>query len=49
MRHFELQLALLQKIYSPYDGIILYIVATSPMSKGEPVAMVGRFGKDNDI
>ena len=32
-----------QKIYSPYDGIILYIIATPPMGKGEPVAMVGRF------
>ena len=34
----------LQKIYSPYDGIVLYIIGTPPISKGEPVAMVGRFG-----
>ncbi len=34
----------LQKIYSPYDGIVLYIIGTPPISKGEPLAMIGRFG-----
>ena len=34
---------ILQKITAPYDGIILYIVGTPPMSKGEPIASVGKF------
>ena len=33
----------LQDVRSPYDGIVLYIIATPPMSKGEPMVMVGRF------
>ena len=32
-----------QKVYSPYSGILLYIVATPPMSKGEPMAFIGKF------
>lgn len=34
---------IVQKFYSPFDGILLYIIATPPMSKGEPIAMIGRF------
>ena len=33
----------LQDVKSPYDGIVLYIIATPPMSEGEPMAMIGRF------
>lgn len=33
----------LQKVNAPYNGIILYIIATPPMSKGEPMVSVGRF------
>ena len=31
----------LEDIVAPFDGEILYVVATPPVSKGEPVAMVG--------
>jgi predicted deacylase len=31
----------LQEIVAPFDGEILYVVGTPPMTKGEPVAMVG--------
>lgn len=30
------------ELASPLDGIVLYIVATPPMTKGQPVACVGR-------
>jgi len=33
----------IQDVLSPYDGIILYIIATPPMSEGEPMVMIGRF------
>ncbi|MEA1886611.1 MAG: succinylglutamate desuccinylase/aspartoacylase family protein [Bacteroidota bacterium] len=33
----------LQDVKSPYDGIVLYIIATPPMSEGEPMAMIGKF------
>lgn len=33
----------LQDVRSPYDGIVLYIIATPPMSEGEPMVMVGSF------
>lgn len=33
----------LQDVRSPYDGIVLYIIATPPMSEGEPMVMIGRF------
>jgi predicted deacylase len=33
----------IQKVIAPYDGIILYIIATPPMSRGEPMASIGRF------
>jgi predicted deacylase len=31
----------LEEILAPFDGEILYIVATPPITKGEPVAMIG--------
>lgn len=33
----------IQEVFSPYDGIILYIIATPPMSEGEPMVSIGRF------
>jgi predicted deacylase len=33
----------IQKVFAPYDGIILYIIATPPMSMGEPMVSVGRY------
>lgn len=33
----------LQDVKSPHDGIILYIIATPPMSIGEPMVSVGKF------
>lgn len=33
----------LQDVLSPYDGIVLYIIATPPMGQGEPMVMIGRF------
>ena len=31
----------LEEIVAPFDGEILYVIGTPPISKGEPVAMVG--------
>jgi predicted deacylase len=31
----------LEEVRAPFDGEILYVVATPPVSKGEPVAMIG--------
>ena len=33
----------LQEVNAPYNGIILYIIGTPPMSKGEPMVSVGRY------
>lgn len=33
----------IQEVKAPYDGIVLYIVATPPMAKGEPMVSVGEF------
>lgn len=33
-----------EEIYAPFDGHILYVVGTPPISKGEPVAAVGATG-----
>ncbi len=33
----------IQEARAPYDGIVLYIVATPPMSPGEPMASIGQF------
>lgn len=30
------------EVRSPFDGIVLYVVATPPISKGEPVAFIGQ-------
>lgn len=32
-----------QEVRAPYDGVVLYIIGTPPMSKGEPMASIGRF------
>ena len=34
--------ARVEEIRAPFDGEILYIIGTPPISKGEPVAMIGR-------
>ena len=31
----------IEQIVAPFDGEVLYVIATPPISKGEPVAMVG--------
>ena len=31
----------LEEVLAPYDGEILYVVGTPPVTKGEPVAMIG--------
>ena len=31
----------IEEVRAPFDGEILYVVATPPVSKGEPVAMIG--------
>jgi hypothetical protein len=31
----------IEEIAAPFDGEILYVVATPPVSKGEPVAFIG--------
>ena len=30
-----------EQIVAPLDGEVLYVIATPPITKGEPVAMVG--------
>ncbi len=34
---------IIQKVKAPYNGMIMYIIATPPMSKGEPMVSVGGF------
>lgn len=34
---------IIQKAFAPHDGIVMYIIATPPMSKGEPMAKLGGF------
>ena len=34
---------IIQKAIAPHDGIVMYIIATPPMSKGEPMIKIGRF------
>jgi predicted deacylase len=34
--------AKIEEVRAPFDGEILYVIGTPPISKGEPVAMVGR-------
>jgi predicted deacylase len=33
---------LLQEVKAPFAGIVLYVLGTPPISKGEPVAFVGQ-------
>jgi len=33
----------IQKAIAPHDGIIMYIISTPPMSKGEPMVKIGGF------
>ncbi len=33
----------LQKAIAPHDGIVMYVIATPPMSKGEPMVKIGGF------
>jgi predicted deacylase len=37
--------ARVEEIRAPFGGEVLYVVATPPISTGEPVAMIGRSGK----
>ena len=34
---------IIQKFTAPYSGIMLYVVATPPINKGEPIGAVGKF------
>jgi predicted deacylase len=38
----------LTEIHSPLDGVVLYVVASPAMGKGEPVAMVGTVSATSD-
>ncbi len=33
----------IQEVKAPFNGIVLYIIATPPMSKGEPMTSIGKF------
>ena len=35
-----------QEVRAPFDGEVLYVVATPPVSQGEPLGMVGHIKKD---
>jgi predicted deacylase len=37
---------LLHDVRAPFDGIVLYVLGTPPISKGEPVAFVGAAGRE---
>ncbi len=34
---------IIEKVHAPYDGIVLYVIATPPMNEGEPMVSVGGF------
>lgn len=34
---------ILQRAVAPHDGVVMYIIATPPMSKGEPMVKIGGF------
>jgi predicted deacylase len=36
------------EIRAPFAGVVNYVVATPPVSKGEPVAMVSRIAADGE-
>ena len=31
----------IEEVLAPFDGHVLYVIGTPPISKGEPVAMIG--------
>jgi predicted deacylase len=35
----------LQEVTAPFAGIVLYVLGTPPISKGEPVAFIGQIQK----
>ena len=35
----------LEELHAPFDGEVLYVVATPPVSEGEPIAMVGHLSR----
>jgi predicted deacylase len=39
----------LEEVVAPFDGEVLYVVATPPVSKGEPLGMVGAPGTPAEI
>jgi len=34
---------IIQKAYAPHNGIVMYVISTPPMSKGEPMVKIGGF------
>ena len=34
---------IIQKAVAPHDSVVIYIIATPPMSKGEPMIKIGDF------
>jgi len=34
--------AKIEEVHAPFDGQVLYVIGTPPISKGEPVAMIGK-------
>jgi predicted deacylase len=34
---------IIQKAFAPHEGIVMYIISTPPMSKGEPMVKIGGF------
>jgi predicted deacylase len=34
---------IIQKAFAPHDGVVMYIIATPPMSEGEPMVKIGGF------
>lgn len=34
---------IIQKVRAPHTGIVLYVIATPPMSRGEPLISIGKF------
>lgn len=39
----------LESVVAPFDGEVLYVVATPPVSKGEPLGMIGAVGTPVEI
>jgi hypothetical protein len=37
--------AVLDEIKAPFAGVVLYVLGTPPISKGEPVAFIGQIQK----